>query len=71
VLFVPLQGVSMIALEGQVFFDADADAALFAGLRETLDESVEVHEVETDINDPEFAVAMADRLHALIQEAQR
>ena len=71
VLFVPLQGISMIALEGQVFFDADADAALFAGLRETLDESVEVHEVETDINDPEFAVAMADRLHALIQEAQR
>jgi len=71
VLFVPLQGVSMIAVEGQVFFDADADAALFAGLRETLDESVEVHEVETDINDPEFAVAMADRLHALIQEAQR
>ena len=71
VLFVPLQGVSMIALEGQVFFDADADAALFAGLRETLDESVEVHEVETDINDPAFAVAMADRLHALIQEAQR
>ena len=67
VLFVPLKGVSMIAVEGQVFHDADADAALLAGLRETLDDSVEVHEVETDINDPAFAVAMADRLHELIR----
>jgi uncharacterized protein (UPF0261 family) len=67
VLFVPLKGVSMIAVEGQVFHDAGADAALFAGLHETLGASVEVHEVETDINDPEFAVAMADRLHELIR----
>jgi uncharacterized protein (UPF0261 family) len=69
VLFVPLKGVSMIDVEGQVFHDADADAALFAALRETLSDSVEVHEVDTDINDPEFAVAMADRLHAAIQGA--
>src|SRR5256886_2134815 len=62
VLFVPLKGVSMIAVEGQVFHDAEADAALFTGLRETLADSVEVHEVDTDINDPAFAVAMADRL---------
>jgi len=69
VLFVPLKGVSMIAVEGQPFYDADADAALFAALRETLADSVEVHEIDTDINDPEFAVAMADRLHASIQDA--
>jgi uncharacterized protein (UPF0261 family) len=67
VLFVPLKGVSMIDVEGQVFYDADADAALLAGLRETLADSVEVHEVETDINDEAFAVAMADRLHELIR----
>jgi uncharacterized protein (UPF0261 family) len=66
-LFIPLNGVSMIAVEGQPFHDAEADAALVAGLRETLDGSVEVHEVETDINDPAFAVAMADRLHELIR----
>jgi uncharacterized protein (UPF0261 family) len=66
VLFVPLRGVSMIAVEGQPFYDAAADDALFAALRATLDESIEVHEVETDINDPAFAVAMADRLHELI-----
>jgi uncharacterized protein (UPF0261 family) len=66
VLFVPLRGASMIAVEGQPFHDAAADAALLAGLRETLGPSVEVHELDTDINDPAFAVAMADRLHELI-----
>ena len=66
VLFVPLRGVSMIAVEGQPFHDAAADEALLAGLHETLGSSVEVHELDTDINDPAFAVAMADRLHELI-----
>jgi uncharacterized protein (UPF0261 family) len=65
-LFVPLKGVSMIDVEGQPFWDPAADDALRAGLRETLDGGVEVHELETDINDPAFAVAMADRLHELI-----
>jgi uncharacterized protein (UPF0261 family) len=67
VLYIPLKGISMIAVEGQVFYDPEADAALIAGLRETLDDSVEVHKVETDINDPSFAVVMADRLDELIR----
>ena len=66
-LFIPLRGISMIAVEGQPFHDADADAALLAGLRETLAPSVEVHELDLDINDPAFAVAMADRLHELVR----
>ena len=37
-----------------------------AGSRETLAPRVEVHERDEDINDPAFAVAMADRLHELI-----
>jgi uncharacterized protein (UPF0261 family) len=70
-LFVPLAGVSAIDVEGQPFRDADADAALFAALRDGLDRSrVEVHELDTDVNDPAFATAMADRLHELIGEAR-
>ena len=61
-LFVPLRGISAIAGEGGPFFDAAADAALLAGLRETLSSSVEVHEVDAHVNDPAFAVAMAGRL---------
>ena len=57
----------MIAVEGQVFHDPDADEALFSTLRDEVDASkVEVHEVDADVNDPEFALAMANRLHELI-----
>lgn len=68
-LFVPLRGVSMIAVEGQPFHDPEADAALLDGLRETLSGDVEVHEVDSAINDEAFADAMADRLHELITES--
>ena len=68
VLFVPLRGVSMIATEGQPFHDPEADEALFSTLREQIDTSkVEVHELELDVNDPEFALAMANRLHELLE----
>jgi uncharacterized protein (UPF0261 family) len=69
VLFVPLGGVSAISISGQPFHDADADSALRFGLAETLDPSVAVETRDEDINDPGFAVAMADRLHELIGAA--
>jgi uncharacterized protein (UPF0261 family) len=65
-LFVPLRGVSMIATEGQPFHDRDADRALFSAVRENLGPNVELHELDTDINDPSFAIAMADRLHEML-----
>ena len=69
VLFVPLRGVSAIATEGQPFHDPEADEALFATLREEIDASkVEVHELDADVNDPAFALAMANRLHELLTE---
>jgi uncharacterized protein (UPF0261 family) len=70
VLFIPLGGVSAIDVEGQPFYDRDADEALFGALREAIDPKlVEVHERAEDINDPRFAHAMADRLHELIAAA--
>ncbi len=67
-LFVPLRGVSLIAVEGQVFFDPEADEALVGGLRETLAVGVDVRELDTDINDPDFARAMVDTLHEHYRE---
>jgi uncharacterized protein (UPF0261 family) len=64
-LFVPLKGVSLIATEGQVFHDPAADEALFGALRDHLDPDVDLQELDVDINKPEFARAMADRLDAL------
>jgi len=67
-LFIPLRGVSVIATEGQVFYDPEADAALFETLRAEVDPAkVVLHELELDVNDPEFALAMANRLHELIE----
>jgi uncharacterized protein (UPF0261 family) len=66
VLFIPRRGVSMIAVAGQPFHDPEADEALLEGLRETLSDDTEVHELDNAINDDAFADAMADRLHELI-----
>jgi uncharacterized protein (UPF0261 family) len=68
-LFVPLGGVSMIDAEGQPFHDPDADAALFAALRQDLDPRVEVVEMDCNINDPEFASAMAEKLDGYLRVA--
>jgi uncharacterized protein (UPF0261 family) len=43
----------------------DPDAALVEALRDELDARIERHEVDTDVNDPAFARALADRFDAL------
>lgn len=66
-LILPLKGVSMIDVEGQPFYDAEADKALFDTLRTELEGSnVEIVELDTDINDKEFAVAAAQKLISIL-----
>lgn len=67
-VFIPLKGISMIATQGAAFHDPEADRALIDNLKQNLREGIEVHEVETDINDPKFANAMADRLDEMVRE---
>jgi uncharacterized protein (UPF0261 family) len=69
-LFVPLGGVSMIDAEGQPFHDPEADAALFEALRAELADSVELVEMDCNINDQAFATAMAEKLHAYLAAAR-
>ena len=59
---LPTGGVSMIDVEGEDFYDPEADAALFDAIRETLNDDVELIEAETDVNDPEFARTLVDAL---------
>lgn len=69
VLFVPLKGVSMIDAVGQPFYSAEADAALFEALRQTIDRTrVELVELDLHINDPAFAQAMAGRLVEMLKK---
>ena len=66
-LILPLKGVSMIDVEGQPFYDAEADKALFDTLRTELEgTNVEIVELDTDINDKEFAIAAAKKLISLL-----
>ena len=66
-LFLPLRGVSMIDAEGMPFWSPEADAALFAAIRATVDPAkVELVELDLNINDDAFSDAMADRLLAML-----
>jgi uncharacterized protein (UPF0261 family) len=61
-LFLPLRGVSMIDAEGQPFYDAEADHALFASLKRQVAAKVRVVEIDAHINDSAFAGALVDEL---------
>lgn len=67
-LFIPLKGTSVIATEGQIFYNPVADQALFQAIHEHIDpQVVNIVEWDTDINDPAFALAMAEHLHEMYQ----
>ena len=59
-VFIPKRGVSSLSVAGAAFHDPDADAALFDALRAALDPAIQCVEIDTDINDAAFAVAMAE-----------
>jgi uncharacterized protein (UPF0261 family) len=67
-VFWPDRGVSALDADGQAFCDPAADAAC----RDALDGELRaagriLRRVDAHINDPAFALAMADRLHQMIQ----
>ncbi|WP_018963759.1 Tm-1-like ATP-binding domain-containing protein [Coprothermobacter platensis] len=70
IVFLPLKGVSGIDKEGMPFFDPEADKVLFETLKKNLDPRIEVRELNYNINDPEFAEAMAEALLQLIRNSK-
>lgn len=68
-VFIPRRGFSMIDVAGQPFFDPEADAALVETLVAEAGPAVEIQDWDTDINDPAFATAMANRLDELVKAA--
>jgi uncharacterized protein (UPF0261 family) len=70
-VFLPLRGVSMIAKDGGPFFAPGADDACFAAIRAHAAPNVEVIEIDTDVNDPEFARACANALLDLLESVKK
>jgi uncharacterized protein (UPF0261 family) len=57
--YLPLKGVSMLDAPGKEFWWPEADAALFAAIKDHVRSDIPVHELDHNINDPEFAEAVA------------
>ncbi|OKJ64568.1 hypothetical protein AMK27_01140 [Streptomyces sp. CB02009] len=71
-VFWPLRGISAVDVADGPFADPEADRSGLDALRAAVrGGEVRVHELDAHINDPSFAVAMADRLHRLITEHAR
>jgi len=68
---MPLKGVSFIDTEGQPFYNAEADAAFLRGLKSTLADKVKLVEMDTDINDPQFAAKAVDLLLESLKKKSR
>jgi uncharacterized protein (UPF0261 family) len=68
-VFWPDRGVSALDADGQPFHDPAADDACREALEGELSAAGRgLHRIDAHINDPSFAVAMADRLHQMITD---
>ncbi len=61
-VLLPMRGVSMLDSEGERFWDPEADGACFDAIRGGLRADIAVHEIDHNINDPEFADIAANTL---------
>ena len=59
---MPQKGVSLYDKEGQPFYNAEADTAFLKSLKDNLGNKIELVEMDTDINDPQFATRAVNLL---------
>ena len=70
-VLLPMKGVSMLDSEGDRFWDPEADRACFDAIKRNLRPDIPVHEVDHNINDPEFADTAANTLLQMLKDVQR
>ena len=66
---LPLRGVSILDGDGERFCDREADAALFTALKENLNPSIAVEEMDANINDKAFSARAVERMLELVAES--
>jgi len=71
IFIMPKKGVSLIDKEGQPFYDPEADAAFLENIKDNLSDKVRLVEIDTDINDDEFASRIAKLLLENMKQKRR
>ena len=66
--FLPQKGVSMLDAPGKEFWWPEANQALFEAIKEHTRPDIPVHELDSNINDDEFAKVVTGQLLTYLQE---
>ena len=67
-VYLPLRGISVISAPGQPFHWPEADQALFQAIKADLRPEIPVFELDANINDQQFADAVAEGLLELLEQ---
>jgi uncharacterized protein (UPF0261 family) len=67
--FLPLKGVSMLDAPGKEFWWPEADGALFEAVKQHRRPNIPVYELDHNINDDEFADAVAEKLLGFLRSS--
>lgn len=68
---IPAKGFSSLSVEGGALYEPDTDKAFVSELRKNLDPEIQVIEVDTHINTPEFAQAVGQALRDSLEQRAR
>jgi uncharacterized protein (UPF0261 family) len=71
VFIIPTAGFDSYAVEGEGFYDPEADQAFVDALKANLPENIKVIERDTHIDDPDFATEAANLLIELIENKEQ
>ena len=63
---IPTQGFSSLSVKGGALYDPDLDRAFIDELRKNLDPEIEIIEIETHINTPEFGRSVVEALKQIL-----
>ena len=69
--FVPMKGFCQYSVPGGPIYDPEADKAYLETLKKELRPGIPVFVRETDINDPAFAVEMAEYLLSIMEKRNK
>ena len=67
IFIIPTKGFDSYAVAGEGFYDPEADRALIDKIKNGIPEGIKLIEVNTDINDPKFAILAAESLIGMMK----